>query len=197
MDARNTLRHYICQRETKPISTMKNIFFLLLFIPAIIQAQDKTNGINWISWNDVEAKMEKEPRKVLVDVYTQWCGPCKMMNKTTFSDPAIVKYINENYYAIKFDAEGPEAVSFKGTTYENATYDPAKSGRNGTHDLTRAIAPVNGRIAYPTIVYMDENFGILSPVQGFQKPDQIMPILTFFGEDAYKEQTWEEYTKAP
>ena len=162
-----------------------------------IHAQDKSEGINWITWNEVEAKMEKEPRKVLVDVYTQWCGPCKMMNKTTFSDPNVVKFINENYYAIKFDAEGPQPVTFKGTTYENATYDPAKTGRNGTHDLTRAIAPVNGRIAYPTIVYMDENFGILSPVQGFQKPEQIMPILKFFGEDAYKEQTWEEYTKAP
>lgn len=166
-------------------------------MPLALMAQTNDQAINWIGWDEVEAKMQKEPRKVLVDVYTKWCGPCKMMNATTFSDPGIVKYINENYYAIKFDAEGPQEVTFKGTTYKNAAYDPAKTGRNGTHDLTRAIAPVNGRIAYPTIVYMDEDFGILSPVQGFHKPEQIMPILTFFAEDAFKDQTWEEYTKAP
>lgn len=176
---------------------MKNLFFFLFLIPAVIHAQQKTNEINWISWDEVEAAMKKEPRKVLVDVYTEWCGPCKMMNNTTFSDPTVVKYINENYHAIKFNAEGPQEVTFRGTTYKNETYDPNKKGRNGTHDLTRAIAPVQGRIAYPTIVYMDENFGILSPVQGFYQPAQIMPLLTYFGEDIYKEKTWEEYSKTP
>ncbi|NEN23092.1 DUF255 domain-containing protein [Cryomorpha ignava] len=176
---------------------MKKLLFLLLFFPSLIYAQNKTGGINWISWDEVEAKMEKEPRKVMVDVYTDWCGPCKMMNNTTFSDPQVVQYINENYYAIKFNAEGSGEVTFRGTTYKNETYDANKAGRNGTHDLTRAIAPVNGRIAYPTIVYMDEDFGILSPVQGFYKPEQIMPILTFFAENVYKDKTWEEYTKAP
>lgn len=176
---------------------MKKLLFLLLFFPALIHAQEKSGGINWISWDDVEAKMEKEPRKVLVDVYTDWCGPCKMMNNTTFSDPQVIKYINENYYAIKFNAEGPDEVTFRGTTYKNETYDGSKSGRNGTHDLTRAIAPVNGRIAYPTIVYMDEDFGILSPVQGFYQPEQIMPLLSYFAENIYKDKTWEEYTKTP
>lgn len=176
---------------------MKKLLFLLLLLPTLIHAQDKAGKINWISWDEVEAKMEKEPRKVMVDVYTDWCGPCKMMNNTTFSDPEIIKYINENYYAIKFNAEGPEEVTFRGTTYKNPTYDAAKSGRNGTHDLTRAIAPLNGRIAYPTIVYMNEDFGILAPVQGFHQPDQIMPILSFFAENAYKDKTFEEYTKAP
>lgn len=172
---------------------MKKIFVLFIFLPSLIFAQ--VNQIQWITWDEVEAKMENEPRKVLVDVYTDWCGPCKMMDNTTFSDPNVVDYVNENYYAIKFNAEGPKEVTFKGTTYKNETYDPKRRGRNGTHDLTRAIAPVNGSIAYPTIVYMDENFGILSPVQGFYRPEQIMPVLTFFGDDAYKTKTWEEYAK--
>lgn len=176
---------------------MKKLLFLLLFLPALAHAQDKSSGINWITWDEVEAKMEKEPRKVMVDVYTDWCGPCKMMNNTTFSDPQVIEYINQNYYAIKFNAEGPDEVTFRGTTYKNETYDANRAGRNGTHDLTRAIAPVNGRIAYPTIVYMNEDFGILAPVQGFFQPEQIMPYLSYFGDNIYKEKTWEEYTKAP
>ncbi len=172
---------------------MKAIITLILLIPFYISAQQSTNEINWISWDEVEAKMEKEPRKVLVDVYTKWCGPCKIMNKTTFQDKNVVDYINEHYYAIKFDAEGPDAVNFRGTVYKNEGYQPNKPGRNSTHDLTKAIAPVKGRIAYPTIVYLDEDFKILSPVQGLQRPPQIMPILSYFAEDAYKDQTWEEY----
>lgn len=173
---------------------MKNIILVFVILPILAVGQTESAQINWLSWSEVEAEMEKEPRKVLVDVYTKWCGPCKMMNKTTFQDPQVVEYVNEHYYAIKFDAESPDEVKFKGRVFKNEGYDPNKTGRNSTHDLTRAIAPVNGRIAYPTIVYMDENFQILSPVQGLQRTAQIMPILSYFAEDAYKEQTWEEYT---
>ncbi len=187
------LRYGICLSERYKIGIMKKLLILLCLLPIGLMAQEVTKSIDWISWDEVEAKMEKEPRKVLVDVYTKWCGPCRIMNSTTFSDPTVIDYINENYYAIKFDAEGAKSVDFKGTTYNNAGYDPAKTGRNSTHELTKAIAPVKGRIAYPTIVYMDETFQILSPVQGLQKPEQIMPILNFFGEDIYKDKTWQEY----
>jgi thioredoxin-related protein len=115
------------------------------------------------------------------------------MNQTTFKDPEVVDYINKNYYAVKFDAESADPITFRGTTFENADYDPNRTGRNSTHDLTKAIAPVNGRIAYPTIVYMDEDFKILSPVQGLQRKEQIMPILEYFAKNIYKNQTWEEY----
>lgn len=175
---------------------MKKYFIILLLIPFALSAQEKKQTINWIGWDEVEAKMAKEPRKVMVDVYTQWCGPCKMMDKMTFHDPGVVKYVNDNFYAIKFDAEGANPVTFKGSTYSNDQYDPSRRGRNATHDLTKAIAPVNGRIAYPTVVYMDEDFKILAPVQSFMKPQQIMPILRFFGEDIYEDQTWEEYSGA-
>ena len=172
---------------------MKSFVLILFFLPLLAIGQNQAS-IHWTTWDKVEAQMEKEPRKVMVDVYTSWCGPCRMMSQNTFTDPEVVKYINENYYAIKFDAEGPDSVAFKGTTYKNDQYDPSRSGRNATHDLAKAIAPVQGRIAYPTIVYMDEDFKILTPVQGYLQPAQIMPILKFFASNAYKTQTWEEYS---
>lgn len=176
---------------------MKNLISTLsvILVLGISNVFAQHESIQWMSIEEAEVAMKNEPKKILIDVYTSWCGPCKMMMKNTFTDPAVIAYINEKYYAVKFNAEGNESVTFKGTTYTNPQYDPARgSGRNGTHDFTMAIAPVNGRVAYPTIVYMDENFKILSPVQGYLQPTQILPILHFFGDDAYLDQNWSDYS---
>lgn len=156
--------------------------------PAAAATTIVSEEIKWVSINDLPALMAKQPKKVFIDVYTSWCGPCKMMMNTTFKDPAIIKYVNEHFYAVKFNAEGNEVVNFKGYEFVNSAYDPAKANsRNGTHDFTLAIAPVQTRIAYPTIVYFDEKLSILAPLQGYFQPAQMQPVLTYFTEGKYAE----------
>lgn len=150
-------------------------------------------SISWMSLEKAVELSKKEPKKILVDVYTHWCGPCKMMMRYTFTDPWIVKYINKNYYAVKFNAEGPDPITFRGKTFSNPGYVKDKRGRNSTHQLTQAIANVNGRIAYPTIVFIDQKLNVITPVQGYQKPAQFEPMLKFIGEDKYVSQKWQEY----
>ena len=61
--------------------------------------------IQWLTMEEAYEKTQKEPKKILVDVYTDWCGWCKVMDRGTFRDEKVVAYVNEHYYAVKFDAE--------------------------------------------------------------------------------------------
>ena len=106
-------------------------------------------SIQWMSLEEAVEAQKREPRKIMMDVYTQWCGPCKMMMANTFTNANVINYVNANYYAVKFDAESPGDIQFQGETYSNPTYDPNRRGRNGVHELSRAL----GVNAYPTLVY--------------------------------------------
>ena len=177
----------------------------LLLAPALIHgtvvAQGTTTtapaagpAINWVSLEQAQTATKKVPKPILVDVYTNWCGPCKMLASRTFTDPKLVEYVNTHFYAVKFNAEGGDPVTFKGQSFKNPQYNPAAGGgRNGTHELTYAIANVEGRIAYPTVVYLNENLDVIAPVQGYLTPQQIEPILKYIGEGAYKKQDYASY----
>lgn len=57
------------------------------------------------------AKAKKENKKLMVDCYTLWCGPCRHMAKNVFPDENLGKYMNANFVCIQLDmehGEGPE-----------------------------------------------------------------------------------------
>src|SRR5581483_11863247 len=76
------------------------------------------NGIKWMNWNEMQEAQKKQPRKVVVDVFTEWCGWCKRMESSTFTNQEIIKYVNENFYAVKFDAETQSTIKFKDKEYK-------------------------------------------------------------------------------
>lgn len=143
-----------------------------------------TATINWISIEEAQKQMKKFPKKVIVDVYATWCGPCKRMAKYTFTDPAVVSYINKNFYAVKFNAESKDPVYFQGKTYTN----PKR-----THQLSMEIGANNGQLSYPTIVYFNEDFKRLSAMPGAYNADEFLLNTRFFGDNIYKEKTFKQY----
>ena len=181
---------------------MRNLLFALALVPLALSAQTTTKPtsttapktIKWVTMEEAQALTKKVPKPLFVDVYTSWCGPCKMLDRNTFSDPKLVEYVNKNFYAVKFNAESGDPVTFKGQKLENPDFNPANTGgRYGTHHLTYAIANVDGRIAYPTVVYLDSDLKVLAPVQGYLTPDQMEPILNYFGEGHYKTQDYQAF----
>jgi len=161
--------------------TKMRVFVFLLPVLALF-ASNSSNaqsiGIQWITIEEAMDAQAQEPRKIIMDVYTQWCGPCKMMMANTFTHPDVIDFINDNYYAVKFDAEGPDPVTFQGELYENEGYREGVRGRNSPHPFSRAL----GVSAYPTLIFMSEKGQIIAPITGYKTPFQLEPFLTFFSE---------------
>ncbi|CAN5914983.1 hypothetical protein BH24BAC1_BH24BAC1_32880 [soil metagenome] len=143
-----------------------------------------SDAIQWLSFEEAVEKNKKEPRKIFIDVYTDWCGWCKKMDKDTFSQPEIARYVNKHFYAVKLDAEGKKPITFNGHTYNyNSEYR--------SHEL--AVALLQGKMSYPTTVYLDEKFHLLSPVPGYLTVDVFSKIIRYYGEDHYKKTPWDKF----
>ena len=174
---------------------MKRINFIIALIATLsmynVNAQTPTSEkIKWISFEEAVNLNETKPKKIFLDVYTDWCGWCKKMDQTTFIDPEVVKYINDNFHAVKFDAEQSESIEFMGYTFVN---ENPNGPRKGTHQLAAAL--LQGKMSYPSYVFMNEKNQIITVLPGYVEAKNLIPILEYFGSNAYLDTKWEDYSK--
>ena len=171
------------------IRSIKILYLIIFFI----SFNSFTQEIKWISLEDAVYLQKASPRNIIMDVYTNWCGPCKMLDRNTFSNKSVINYINENFYAVKFNAEGNDVVNFRGYEFTNPNYDASKANRrNSSHQLTRSL----GVSAYPTIIFLDKSSNLIHRLRGYQSPKQIEVYLKLFTDENFKQiQTQEDFQK--
>ena len=164
-----------------------SVAFLLVTIS--VSAQE----IKWMSMNEALTAQKHAPKKIVMDAYTNWCGPCKMMDKNTFTNKDVISYVNKHFYAVKFDAEGTEEVMYKDFNYTNPNFDPARKGRNSQHFFADALK-VTG---YPSLIFFDEKSEIIAPIVGYRTPEQLEIFLKMIASNDYKKLTsaeaWQKY----
>jgi thioredoxin-related protein len=169
------------------------IFLLALYIPCSTTAQEKqksqekVNAVNWYSFEEAYKLNKKKPKKMFIDVFTEWCGWCKKMDAETFTNTYIAKYMNDHFYCVKFDAERKDTIVIDGQTFVN----PNPSNKRSTHKL--AVELLRGKMSYPSYVFLNEKGQMLTVVSGYQQAKEFEGVLTYFGTDAYLKSTWEEY----
>lgn len=125
-------------------------------------------------WTSVEKAVnlaQNDQKKILIDVYTDWCKWCKVMDEKTFSDPDVSSFLAQNFHLAKFNAEQKESITFNGEEF-NFT----KNGRRGYHEFAAEI--LNGQLAYPSLVVFDSKLNKLEVIRGFKSAQDLMAILS-------------------
>ena len=169
---------------------------LLVFLFGLNIFWINAQNIEWLTFEAALEAQKVTPKKILMDVYTDWCGPCKLMDKKTFQNKDVAAYISEHYYAVKFNAEGQETINFFGNSFTNPNYDPNRKGRNATHQFTQFL----GVKGYPTVIFISETGDLITPLVGYQNPQQIELYLKMIKQGDYmifsKPDDFEKYKKS-
>ena len=108
-----------------------------------------------------------------MDVYTDWCGPCKELDKRTFHDRIFASFISANYYAVKFNAEGNSEITFEGKKYTNSGFTEGRKGKNSMHDFIKYL----DLPGYPTMITFNKNGKITGRVVGYFNAEKLMAEL--------------------
>ena len=165
---------------------MRNIFLVAVFVISAFTAN--AQEVNWVSFEEALELNKKNPKPIMVDLYTDWCGWCKRMDATTYKNEVIVKFINDNYYAVKMDGEGKKDITFKGRTFKFV-----QNGRSKYHELAAAI--LNGKMSYPSTAFFNQEEQLIQSVPGYQTKEKFEKILAYFSGEAYKNTPWKDFEK--
>ena len=174
-------------------STLISLFLIINIFHAQAQLvnREKNEGkgekVKWYSFEVAYLANKKKPKKVFVDVFTDWCGWCKKMDAETFTNPVIASYMMKNFYCVKLNAERKDTVIIDGQTFTN----PHPSNTRSTHQIANEL--LKGNMSYPSYVFLNEKSQWLTVIPGYQNAHDFEAVLHYFAEDTYKKTPWEEY----
>ena len=159
------------------------VIICFVCLSGIVQSQE----VHWMSFSQMQEAQKRAPRRVIVDIFTDWCGWCKKLDKDVYENPIIASYINQHFYALKLNAEKEGPIYFKNDSFKLEPNSPRKL----THKLATFL--MNNRSAYPTTALLDEKLNIYSSIPGYMEPKEYDAVLHYFVGNVHLKQTWEEY----
>lgn len=162
------------------------VFLFLIVSLSSLKTKPAGEKLAWISLQEAEARMKTDPRPILIDLYTDWCGWCKVMDKKTYTNASLIKYLNQKFHLVKLNAESTGDIVWKGKTYRfNQQYR--------THEI--AIALTKGDLSYPSTVFIPADNSEPQAISGMLEVKEMEMITTYFGEDQYGKVPFDEYAK--
>lgn len=162
---------------------LKLTLFALSLLVLISAAPDQNSKapaqIEWLTLEQAQQSMKSQPKKIFVDLYTDWCGWCKVMDRKSFKHPVIVELMNKYFYAVKFNAEKEDSLMFNGESYKLLQ----RQGRRPLHRWARKFGQTPKGLSYPTTVYFTEALQHIQTIPGYLDPHTLEKVLEYFGND--------------
>lgn len=175
-------------KRTKYIAII--IFFAITGLRIQAQTDNTAGKIHWYSFEDAAKLNAQNHKKVFIDIFTDWCGWCKELDRSTFTNPAIIKLMNDNFIAVKLNAERKDTVVFNGYTFIN----PNPNGVRSPHQLASSM--LKGKMMYPSMVFMDDSMRMITIVQSYLKPVDLEPILAYISQNKYNKANFDTFKMA-
>jgi thioredoxin-related protein len=127
-------------------------FMTILFVGFLALGVYAYAAVDWAQdYKSALARTAREKKLLMVDLYADWCGPCRMLDKTTFSNADVQAALSKDFIAVKVNIEA------------------SKENRDLAIKLdTRVI---------PHIVFFDSDGKKLSDIFGYFPPDQFLDEL--------------------
>ena len=139
----------------------------------------KAQEVQWLSFNQLDSALAVEAKPVFLDFYTSWCTYCRKMDKQVFVKPEIAKSLNEDFYAVKMDAETRELIRFDGGEWQNKQ---ATDKRDGFHELALLLAAKDGEFVPPAMVFLNKDFEIKARYFEYLSSKKLLKYLHRFSE---------------
>lgn len=118
-------------------------------------ADAKGEKVEWLSFDAATERAAKEDKHVIVDIFTTWCGWCKVMERQTYNHPEVAAYLRENFFLAKVNGEASGKVHWQGKEMTE-----------------RQLAKALGVTGYPATYFLKPNADLLGGVSGYiQQPD--------------------------
>jgi len=169
---------------------MKKLFQIVIGILIVAGLTSYTfppkKKINWISVQELAKIYNNAPRPLLIDVYTDWCGWCKKMEKDTYSNPKLVEYVNSHFYAVKLNAEDKNTLTFNGRNY---------SYNRMSRSNMLAVALLNNQMEFPSTVFMSAINSQPALIAGYLTTKEIEAPIKYFGDPENLKISFQEFNQ--
>ncbi len=142
-------------------------------------------AVKWKTLKEALDLNKAVPKRVFLDLHVNWKNTCTMMSMQTFNDPKVSEILNKYYYPVQLDANTKDTLDVFESHYIN-------DGKyNGFHQL--AVALLQAKMQFPALLFFDENSKLIAIEHAYFNPEDFVPVLLFYAENAYKTTPWQKF----